>query len=814
MYRFAQDLRYAIRKLSAAPSFTLAAVATLAIGIGATTAIFSTVNATLLRALPFTRPDELIALRTRYPDGRVTTGLVASAEIARIVHSPGSVAQAAGYGSSGFDFTLLRDSAPPVHAVVDGAGEGFFEILGLPMTLGSSFTHEQQVPLPRGPGQAQGPPPIFVASHRAWTEFFGSDPQIVGKTIRFAEVTGTVVGVASRDVDLPHGVDFWLNARLDPQDVGHGLNAILRVKPGTTLPRLRSELAIAMAGLGRDFPAADAGREFIVEPLVSSIVGDLGPTLLIVFAATALLLLLACVNVTNLLLGRGAARGREVAVRSALGASHGRIVRQLLTESFLVTLLGGIVGLSLAYAGVRILLTLGASKLPRLVSVPFDLSVLGFAALVLAASGLLLGLAPALRLARTDVKTLMNESGRSTTAGRSTSRMMAAMTVAEVALALMLVAGAGWLVQSFARLRATDPGFVARGRLLVDVRPNPQGVRGPDQTIAWTRQLFEHLRALPGVAAVGSTAVFPLRGQLDGSLLVLMQGDALESADRQAARQRLVTPGFFEAMGVPVLAGRDFTADDRRNTAPVAIVNREFVKRYLRARDPLHTSFAIGYPTVDTTVFRTIVGVVGDIRYRSIAEDPEPSFYVTQGQFPFPRQTVVIATRGADAAMLARPVHDELTRLEPQLAIDVDTASNVVAATLTRNQLGMTLMLVFGVTALVLAAVGIYGVIAYVSALRLGEIATRLALGATPSQVFWLLMRRGQWLAAAGIIVGIAAAYAGGRAAGSLVYGIRATDPMVLATSTIVVGAITLVATAIPARRAARTDPVSALRSE
>jgi len=814
MDRFAQDLRYAIRKLSAAPSFTLAAVATLAIGIGATTAIFSTVNATLLRALPFTRPDELIALRTRYPDGRVTTGLVASAEIARIVHSPGSVAQAAGYGSSGFDFTLLRDSAPPVHAVVDGAGEGFFEILGLPMTLGSSFTHEQQVPLPRGTGQAQGPPPVFVASHRAWTEFFGSDPQIVGKTIRFAEVTGTVVGVASRDVDLPHGVDFWLNARLDPQDVGHGLNAILGVKPGTTLPRLRSELAIAMAGLGRDFPAADAGREFVAEPLVSSIVGDLGPTLLIVFAATALLLLLACVNVTNLLLGRGAARGREVAVRSALGASHGRIVRQLLTESFLVTLIGGIVGLSLAYAGVRILLTLGASKLPRLESVPFDLNVLGFAALVLAASGLLLGLAPALRLARTDVKTLMNESGRSTTGGRSTSRMMAAMTVAEVALALMLVAGAGWLVQSFSRLRATDPGFVARGRLLVDVRPNPQGVRGPDQTIAWTRQLFEHLRALPGVAAVGSTAVFPLRGQLDGSLLVLMQGDALESADRQAARQRLVTPGFFEAMGVPVLAGRDFTADDRRNTAPVAIGNREFVKRYLRARDPLHTSFAIGYPTVDTTVFRTIVGVVGDIRYRSIAEDPEPSFYVTQGQFPFPRQTVVIATRGADAAMLARPVHDELTRLEPQLAIDVDTASNVVAATLTRNQLGMTLMLVFGVTALVLAAVGIYGVIAYVSALRLGEIATLLALGATPSQVFWLLMRRGQWLAAAGIIVGIAAAYAGGRAAGSLVYGIRATDPMVLATSTIVVGAITLVATAIPARQAARNDPVSALRSE
>jgi putative ABC transport system permease protein len=815
MDRLAQDLRYAIRKLSAAPTFTVAAVATLAIGIGSTTAIFSTVNATLLRPLPFTHPEELIALRTRYPDGRVTTGLVASAEIVRILQSPTSVAQAVGYGSSGFDVTLLRDGAGPVHALVAVAGEGFFDILGLPMTLGSEFTHEQQTPLPpRGPGQPQGPPPVFVVSHHAWIAFFGSDPQIVGKTIRFAEFGGTVVGVASRDVDLPHGIDFWINGRFGPQDVGHGLNGILRVKPGTPLPRLRSELAVVMEGLARDFPAADAGREFVVEPLVSSIVGDLGPTLLIVFGATALLLLLACVNVTNLLLGRGAARAREVAVRSALGASHGRIVRQLLTESFVVTLVGASVGLGFAYAGVRMLQTLGASKLPRLETVPFDANVLGFATLVLLASGLLLGLTPALRLARTDVKTLINESGRSTTGGRSTSRMMAAMTVAEVALALMLVAGAGWLVQSFSRLRTTDPGFVAPGRLLVDVRPNPETVRGPDQTIAWTQQLFERLRALPGVAAVGSTAVFPLRGQLDGSLLVLLQGDALQSADRQAARQRLVTPGFFEAMGVPLLAGRDFNADDRRNTAPIAIVNREFVRRYLTGKDPLRTSFAVGYPDIDTKVFRTIVGVVGDIRYRSIAEDPEPSFYVTQGQFPFPRQTVVIATRGATATTLAGSVRTELTRLEPQLAIDIDTASNVVASTLTRNQLGMTLMLVFGGTALVLAAVGIYGVIAYVSALRLGEIATRLALGATPTQVFWLLMRRGQWLAAVGVVVGIAAAYAGGRAAGSLVYGIRAADPIVLATATIVVAAITLIATAIPARRASRTDPVLVLRAE
>jgi putative ABC transport system permease protein len=814
MDQFVQDLRYAIRKLSAAPAFTLAAIATLAIGIGATTAIFSTVNATLLRPLPYDHPDELIALRTRYADGRVTTGLVAAAELARIMQSPGSVVRAAGYGSSPFETTLLRENAPPVHAAVTFVGEGFFEIFGLPMTIGSAFTHEQQTPIARGNGNNQGPPPVAILSYRAWTELFGSDPQIAGKTLRLAEFSTTIVGVGPRNLDVPSGVDMWMNARFGPQDIGHGQNGVLRVNNGTTLQRLSSELAVTMTGLARDFPVGEAGRDFVAEPLVSFIVGDLRPTLLIVFAATALLLLLACVNVTNLLLGRGAARAREIAVRTALGASRGRIVRQLLTEAFVVTVLGAIAGLAFAFAGVRVLQTLGASKLPRLESVPFDARVLGFAALVLLVSGLVLGLAPALRLARTDLKTLINESGRSTSGGRGTARLMGAMTVAEVALALILVAGAGWLVQSFSRLRATDPGFAATGRLIVDVRPNPQSVRGPDQTIAWTWNLIDRLRALPGVTGVGSTAAFPLRGTLDSSVVVLFQGDPPDTALRQGTRLRLVTPGFFAAMGVPIVNGRDFTADDRRDTSPVAIVNREFVRRYLAGRDPLRTAFAWGYPTVDTRVYRAIVGVVGDVRYRSVAEAAEPSFYMVQGQVPFPRQTVVIATRLADPTGLVAAVRSEVARLEPQLAFDVDTVPRLLASTLTRQQLGMTLMLVFGATALLLAAVGIYGVIAYASAQRLGEIATRLALGATPSQVFWLLMRRGQWLALAGVCLGLASAYAGGRTVASLVYGIRASDPLVLAMATAAVVLISWVATAIPARRASRIDPILALRAD
>ena len=811
-----QDLRYAVRKLLAAPAFTVAAVVTLAIGIGATTAIFSTVNATLLRPLPYPQSENLIALRTRYTDGRVTTGLVAAVEVARLSDAKGSIERAVGMSSVPLDVTLLRDNAPPLRAAVHFVGDGFFGVFGLPMTLGSAFTHEQQTPITQGPNPrlGGGPPPVVVLSHHAWRDWFGGDPHIVGKTMRFAELNATAIGVAARDLDVPHGADFWANARFNPQDVGHGLAAVVRVKPRTTLERLRSEMSVVMTGLARDFPLSDAGREFVPEPLVTSIVGDLGPMLIVVFASTALLLLLACVNVTSLLLGRGAARAREIAVRTALGANRWRVMRQLLTESFLVTCLGAVTGLALAFAGVRALQTLGASKLPRLESVPFDSHVLGFASLVLLVSGVMLGVAPAVRLARTDLKALMNENGRSTSGGRTTVQMMGAMTIAEVALALILVAGAGWLVQSFSRLRHTDPGFAMTGRLIVDVRPNPQSVRGPDQTLAWTRNLFDRFRALPGVTGVGSTLSFPLRGQLDGSVFVQFQGEAFDPVQPMGARMRLVSPGFFDAMGVSIVGGRDFTSDDRQNTGPVAIVNREFAKRYLRGRDPLRTAFAFGYPNVDARTLRTIVGVVGDVRYRSIAEEAEPSFYVPQGQFPFPRQTVVIATKLADATALASSVRKEIASVEPQLAFDVDTVTQFVLSTLVRQELGMILMVMFGATALVLAAVGVYGVIAYVSTQRLGEIATRLALGATPAQVFWLMMRRGVGLAAIGVAIGLAIAYAGGRSVSGLVYGVRASDPLVLASATLVVALISSVATALPARRASRVDPILALRGE
>ena len=808
---FLQDLRYAVRSLRKSPGFAAAAIATLALGIGATTAIFSTVNATILRPLPYWHPEELVSLRTTYTDGRVTTGLVAPVELLRLGEPGPSIVRAVA-ANQPLDVTLLRDGVEPVHAVFYAVTEGFFEIFGRPMTLGASFAHEDHVPLaPR-----QQPTAKFVVSYRAWTGWFGRDPAIVGKTIRFVEAMGTVVGVAPPDLDLPHGADFWVNARLNPTDVGHGMTAIVRVKPDTTLERLRGELAIVMQGLARDFPASDAGRVFVVQPLATAIVGDLGPVLLIVLAATILLLVLACVNVTNLLLARGTARMREVALRSALGASRGRIVRQLLTESFFVTLVGAALGLALAYAGVHALQTLGASKLPRLDAVPFDARVLGFALATMIASGLTLGIAPAVRLAATDVKSCMNEGGRTATAGRGTSRLMGAMTIAEVALAITLVAGAGWLVDSFSKLRATDLGFSAPGRLIVDVRPNPATFQGPgnagERIVAWSQTMRARLKALPGVTAVGSTFAFPLRGDRDSSVLMNFEGQTNDPGRPTGGRMRLVSPGYFAAMGIQMIAGRDFNDDDRQNTMPVAIVNREFARRFLGGRDPLTVRFTWGYPDIRPDPKLTIVGVVANVRHRAISEDAEPCFYVPQGQFTFPRQTVVVATHSADPSSMAPAVRAELLKIDPQMAPDVDTVPHVLESALTRQQLGMTLMLLFGAIALTLASVGIYGVIAYVSAQHLGEIATRLALGASPTDVFWLMMRRGQQLAIAGVIVGVAAAYAGGRAVAGIVYGIRASDPVVLAGATLVVALITVIATAIPAIRAARVNPIAALR--
>jgi putative ABC transport system permease protein len=797
-----QDLRFALRNLRRTPAFPLAAIATLALGVGATTAIFSTVNAALLRPLPYPAARDLYALRTTLTDGRVTTGFLAPSEIVRLNDPALSIVRAAGLQSQ--EATFLSKDGTPRRTRVYAVTEGFFDVFNLPMTLGT-VAPDQIV--------NNGPPTVII-SHRVWRDHFESDPAIVGKPIRFAEIGTTVSAVANKDFDTPHNADFWFQMRADPQSVQHSLEGFMRLKPGTTVERARSEMGSVMAGLARDFPASATNRAYVVRPLIDQIVGDLGPILIIVLSATALLLLLACVNVTNLLLARGAARAREMAVRVALGAGRGRIVRQLLTESVLLALAGAAVGLLVAYVGVHMLLQLGAATLPRLDAVPFDANVLMFALVTLIVSGVLVGFAPAIRLARTDVRALMNEAGRTASGGRITARWLNVMTIAQIALAIMLVAGAGWLIRGFEQLRATNPGFVADKRLVFDV-----GLQGPKfndgmAVVAGWNDLFDRLRQLPGVAAVGATSSFPLRGTQENSILLQLRGEVMDPANPMGSRQRMATPGLFSAMGVRLLSGRDFTMDDRIGTAGVAIVNNTFVRRYLAGKDPLTVHFSWGYPKIDPKREVQIVGVVDDVRQKSLSEAAEPAFYTSSFQFAPRRQAVVIATTLNDSGSLQTAIRDTMRKFDSNMAVEFEPVPEIVATTLRRQELGMMLMLLFGAAAVALAAVGIYGVIAYGASQRKDEVATRLALGATPFDAFLLVVKQGRTLALIGTAIGLAAAYGAGRIVSSRVYEVRASDPAVLGLATAIVVSVALIATIVPAWRVSRIEPSRVLRPE
>jgi predicted permease len=815
-----QDLRFALRSFRRSPAFPLAAVTTLALGIGATTAIFSTLNAVLLKPLPYPQPENLYNIRTALTDGRVTTGMLSNGEISRLIGTTTTIVYASGLQEQ--TLTLLHQDGTPQHVKVYGVTDGFFDVFGLPMTLGG-FRHENFIPPPPRPqtppgAQApQGPPPappVVVISYRVWQDLYRSDPAIVGKPIRFAEAATTIAGVAPRGFDTPHGGDFWFSQQLDKDDINHFFDGYMRLKPGSTLERATAEMAPIMKGLERDFPQADLNRVYVTKPLVASVVGDLGPILIIVMSATGLLLLLGCVNVANLLLARGAARAREMAVRVAIGASRGRIIRQLLTESVLLSTMGAALGLALAYVGVRALLALGASRLPRLDVVTFDGRVLVFTLIVLVVSGLLVGFAPALRLAVTDVRALMNEATRSATGGRGTTRWLSAMTVVEIALAIVLVAGAGWLVRGFASLRSTDLGFTPKNRLIFDISflgpkyPNPPAVDSASRT------LREKIAALPGVSGVGATSNFPMRNTLEGSLIAAFHGETVDPARPMGVRARIASPGYFQASGTRLLQGRDFGPDDRQGTRAVAIVNKTFVKRYVKGRDPIGLQFSAGYPAPDPKNEVTIVGVVDDVRQKTVKDEAEPAFYSPLSQFALRRQTIVVATSGTDVASLQSAIRSEIRQLDPQVAIDFELVTDLVNGTLRRQQLGMTLMLIFGAVAILLAAVGIYGVVAYAVSERRGEMATRLALGATPRSVFVLVMKQGALLAMIGTGIGLLVAYLSGQIVASQIYAIRASDPLMLSAAIVLVAGITALATMIPAWRASRLAPSGVLHTE
>lgn len=800
-----QDVRLALRSLRKSPAFSCAAIATIALGIGAATAIFSAMNAALLRPLPFPQSEDIFTVRTTITTGRMTSGLVAPVELNGLTDAGGPIIRAAGSVMT-YD-TMLDETGVPAQVGLAGVTEGFFELFNVPMVLGRSFTpdefvHRQRAMAPRS----------VVLSSRLWQRAFGSDPEIIGRSIQLSGRALPVIGVASPAYDAITTADAWFSLEVERRSISHAYEGFMRVRPGASPAAIEDTLDTVATRLAGEFPVFNTDRVFVSTPLIDSVVGDLKPTLIVTSAATALLLLIACVNVMNLLLARATVRTREVAVRAALGASRSALVRYVLLEGMILSAMGGAIGVLIAVVGARGLLLLAQSRLPRLDAVPLDPYVIGFAVAITIATGVVVGLLPAIRLQRADVATLLGAGGRSTTGLRVTHRTLAGLIAAEMALAVTLVAGAGWLIQNYQHLQSAPSGFVAENRLVVDVLLRSERYRHPDQIAAWNRALREQVGQLQGVTAVGASSSMPLRPERDSTFNFTIAGDP-QALYPPSARYREVTAGWFEAMGIQVEAGRPFSVDDRMGAGAVVVINRALAERYLPGRNPLEAGLALPFGTKETSnPVVPIVGVVADVKYAAISERPEPVVYVVGRNMG--RASFVVATSLADPAHLVPLIRAEVEKLDPQVPLTFQLLPTVVSESLSRQRLGMLLMGLLGVAALALAGIGVYGVIAYSVAQRVREVAIRLALGTTPTEVFRLTFVRAQLIAVAGIAVGLVLAYSAGRTLTDLLYNVQAADPVILASSTALVAAVAVLATVLPAWRAARVDPIVTLRAE
>jgi putative ABC transport system permease protein len=796
----------AARTLLRRPSFTLAAAGTLALGIAATTTLFTMVNAALLRPLPYARPNDLYAIRTYFPDGRFTIGMVATEEMAAVAALTQSVARVA--------LAVRVDGAidtttTPRQIVAYAVSDSFFEMFGVPVQAGRAIG---------GSDADRGAPRVAVLSQSLWRGAFGARPDIVGSLMTLSGRPVRVVGIAPAGFDVPAGTDLWTNLFAQPS-IGHLYEGYLRARPGFSLPALQAQMNQTLVVLSTKYPDMERGRAYAVRPLLDATVGTLGPILVILFAATGLLLVLAIVNVTNLLLARTTTRTREIAVHAALGASRARIIAQLLTESLLIAAAGAATGTALAVGAIRALMRLGAAQLPRLGAPAIDVTVIVFVAVLAGLTGVLIGIVPALRMADTNISMLMNQTGRSVRGSRHTRRLLGAFVIVEVAAAVAIVAGAARLIRSYQNLEALDPGFDPRGRLVLDVTLPPPQMPVLERRNAWWDATEAALRGA-GATEVAATSSLPLEPhEWDSTAFVDMVKHPDIPVDRRPnARLRLVTPDFFHTMGIRLLEGRTITRGDGIHTQPVGVVNRAFGTRNLGGASPIGEQIRglHGHPVNGKFVddYVQVVGVVRDVKYSTLSGPTEPVLYVPFSQFYAGRVAIVITSADGTPERHAAEFEAALRRVEPRLAIEARSVPSVVAASLNRERLGMWLMVGFGLAALLLAAIGMFGVIAYVVSQRTGEMAVRQALGATRAQVLAAVMRDGVPSAAAGIALGGALAWWTGRLLAGYLFEVAPRDPIVLGGSAAIVAVLVIAATLLPARRAATLELARALRTD
>jgi predicted permease len=812
----ANDVRYAARILRRSPGFTIVAVLTLALGIGANTAILSVVNAVLLRPLPYASPDRVVRVYTAFRGSGTPRYAMSQPEFMDYRSLTHVFQNAAAFTGTSLTLTggcsATGSACEPERVRGVAATRDLLPVLGVTPLRGRNFEGDE--------GRA-GREPVVIVSHEFWQNRFGADPTLLGRALTLNGVSRRVIGILPPGVTIARAealIPIYINPDSLAGRATNYLSGVARLAPNVTVDQAQRELDVLTRTIAARYPTvypASVGFGATVISMRDAIVGDVRPALLILLGAVGLVLLIACANVANLLLARGEARGREIAVRLALGASRRRIVRQLLTESLVLAMAGGVVGLGLAWWGTKALLAVNPEAIPRLELVRVDMTV-GLAALALAlVTGVVFGLVPALRLARPELQSSLKEGTRGGSVGRTQQRLGRALVAGEVALAVVVVIGAALLVRSFWTLRNVDPGFAPDHLLAIDLSVPPARYDDAAAT-AFYRRLVERVGTLPGVTiAAAASDLPPVANGNNWDIEILGRPRAPGSA-APSPNVRSVTTDYFRALRIATVRGRAFANEDVGSSRPVAVINETAQRTIWRDTNPVgqQIRFARDEPWV------TILGVVRDVRSMGLEQDAPSELYLLHEQLPriagsAERTMYVVARTTGDPAALSGAARAAVREVDPLVAITgIQPVTEMIELSVARPRFTMLLLGIFGVVALVLAAVGIYGIMSHAVKRRTREIGIRMALGARPADVLRLIVGQGMSLAGLGLAIGVVAALAATRLMARLLYGVSATDPVTFGAIVLLLALVAFAASWVPARRAVATDPTSALRSE
>ena len=799
-----KDIRYGIRSLGKHPAFTAIAVITLALGIGANTAIFSVVNAVLLRPLPFADPQRIVWLWDTIP--QLPTAPTSLPEFLDWKEQNGSFEHLVAFQSG----KMFLDAGDGTEDVPVGlVTPEMFSLFQVNPIIGRTFTEEETLP-----GRFR----VAVLSHSMWQNRFGSDPNVSGRTVQLNGRTYTIIGVMPAGFSFPERATLWRPLPIDPAALDRGphyLNVVGRLKTGVTLAQAQADMSTLAARLSLQHPEKTSRHGVKIVPLTDIVVGDVGLALYVLLGAVAFVLLIACANLANLMLARMGGRGREIAVRTALGASRLRIVRQLLTESLLLAVAGGVVGLLLAIWAVSYLVSLSPTTIPRVNEISVNPRVAGFTFLVSVVTGMLFGLVPALQVSKTDLTDALKESGR-TTAGLRKQRLRNALVVSEVALSLVLLVGAGLLIRSFAKLSRVDPGFNPEQVLTLGVTLLPNKYPEDEQVATFYSQVLERSATLPGVISMSAITGLPVSGNDTTDNFTIEGRPAIPKEAEPLTEYWVVTPGYFQSMAIPLLAGRDFSETDTKKSPNVVVINDEFRRRHFGLENPLGHRLKLQGQERDPLL---IVGVVGDTRNIALDAQPRAAAYVPFLQDPlsknYARSLTIVARTKSDPGTVAGSLRATLTSMDKSVPVyAVKPMTEYLRDSLSRRRFNTVLLSAFSGLALVLAAIGIYGVISYGVTQRTHEMGIRMALGAKRRDVLTLVVRQAMVLALGGVGIGLLASFGLTRLMKGLLFSVSVTDPITFVVIAVLMTLIALLACLIPARRATKVDPMVALRYE